>query len=73
MFTFQLTDDSSAPHINVRSRAIKNPRRLKKVFIFLIILAIFVTYFLGKYYTDYLPYYLINMLREAIQFFVVME
>ncbi|CAB3219898.1 unnamed protein product [Arctia plantaginis] len=45
----ELIDDSSAPHINVRSRAIKNPRRLKKVFIFLIILAIFVTYFLGLF------------------------
>ncbi|XP_026745173.1 uncharacterized protein LOC113506531 isoform X4 [Trichoplusia ni] len=45
----ELKDDTSAAHINVRSRTIKHPRRLKKVFIFLIVLALFVTYFLGLF------------------------
>ncbi|XP_047032593.1 ectonucleoside triphosphate diphosphohydrolase 5 isoform X1 [Helicoverpa zea] len=45
----ELKDDTSAPHINVRSRTIKHPRRLKKVFIFLIILALCITYFLGLF------------------------
>ncbi|XP_072934633.1 nucleoside diphosphate phosphatase ENTPD5 isoform X2 [Epargyreus clarus] len=43
----KLKDDTSASHINVRSRSHKQPRRLKKVFIFLIVLALCVTYFLG--------------------------
>ncbi|XP_075983581.1 ectonucleoside triphosphate diphosphohydrolase NTPase isoform X2 [Anticarsia gemmatalis] len=45
----KLKDDTSAPHINVRSRTIKHPRRLKKVFILLIVLALCVTYFLGLF------------------------
>ncbi|XP_026745171.1 uncharacterized protein LOC113506531 isoform X2 [Trichoplusia ni] len=49
----KLKDDTSAAHINVRSRTIKHPRRLKKVFIFLIVLALFVTYFLDSYISSY--------------------
>ncbi|XP_026745172.1 uncharacterized protein LOC113506531 isoform X3 [Trichoplusia ni] len=49
----ELKDDTSAAHINVRSRTIKHPRRLKKVFIFLIVLALFVTYFLDSYISSY--------------------
>lgn len=45
----KLKDDTSAPHINTRSRTIKHPRRLKKVFILLILLALCVTYFLGLF------------------------
>lgn len=45
----KLKDDTSAPHINVRSRTIKHPRKLKKVFIFLIVLALSITYFLGLF------------------------
>ncbi|XP_059053403.1 nucleoside diphosphate phosphatase ENTPD5 isoform X2 [Achroia grisella] len=45
----ELRDDTSASHINVRSRTLKQPRRLKKVFILLILLALFVTYFLGLF------------------------
>ncbi|XP_045453817.1 ectonucleoside triphosphate diphosphohydrolase 5 [Melitaea cinxia] len=45
----ELKDDTSKSHINVRTRSLKQPRRLKKIFIFLIILALFVTYFLGLF------------------------
>ncbi|KAF9810596.1 hypothetical protein SFRURICE_021049 [Spodoptera frugiperda] len=43
----KLKDDTAAPHINIRSRNIKHPRKLKKIFIFLIVLALCITYFLG--------------------------
>lgn len=53
----QLKDDTAAPHINIRSRNIKHPRKLKKIFIFLIVLALCITYFLGKYFLFYFfPY-----------------
>ncbi|KAJ8713119.1 hypothetical protein PYW08_008423 [Mythimna loreyi] len=45
----KLKDDTSAPHINVRSRTIKHPRKMKKIFIFLIVLALCITYFLGLF------------------------
>ncbi|XP_022831484.1 ectonucleoside triphosphate diphosphohydrolase 5 isoform X1 [Spodoptera litura] len=45
----ELKDDTAAPHINVRSRTIKHTRKLKKIFIFLIILALCITYFLGLF------------------------
>ncbi|CAH0402638.1 unnamed protein product [Chilo suppressalis] len=45
----ELKDDSPTPHINVRSRTIKQPRRLKKIFILLVIAVLFVTYFLGLF------------------------
>ncbi|KAL0867530.1 hypothetical protein ABMA27_008307 [Loxostege sticticalis] len=47
----ELKDDTAAPtpHINARSRSIKQPRRLKKVFFLLLVLALFVTYFLGLF------------------------
>ncbi|XP_030029498.1 ectonucleoside triphosphate diphosphohydrolase 5 isoform X3 [Manduca sexta] len=44
----ELKDDNSSSHVNIRSRTIKQPRRLKKVFIILIVLALIVTYFLGQ-------------------------
>ncbi|XP_050353005.1 nucleoside-diphosphatase uda-1 isoform X2 [Nymphalis io] len=43
----KLKDDTSSSHINIRARTLKQPRRLKKIFIFLLILALCVTYFLG--------------------------
>ncbi|KAI5635667.1 GDA1/CD39 (nucleoside phosphatase) family domain-containing protein [Phthorimaea operculella] len=46
----ELKDDSdkpAVPHISSRSRIPKQPRRLKKVFILLIVLALCVTYLLG--------------------------
>ncbi|XP_060806760.1 nucleoside diphosphate phosphatase ENTPD5 isoform X2 [Amyelois transitella] len=45
----KLKDDTSAPHINVRSRILKQPRRFKKVFILLLILALCATYLLGMF------------------------
>ncbi|KAI8442441.1 hypothetical protein MSG28_005954 [Choristoneura fumiferana] len=45
----ELKDDTAAPHINVRSRALKPPRRLKKTFILLIVAALCVTYFMGLF------------------------
>ncbi|XP_073948615.1 ectonucleoside triphosphate diphosphohydrolase NTPase isoform X3 [Choristoneura fumiferana] len=45
----KLKDDTAAPHINVRSRALKPPRRLKKTFILLIVAALCVTYFMGLF------------------------
>ncbi|XP_050552995.1 ectonucleoside triphosphate diphosphohydrolase 5 isoform X3 [Spodoptera frugiperda] len=45
----ELKDDTAAPHINIRSRNIKHPRKLKKIFIFLIVLALCITYFLDSY------------------------
>ncbi|XP_053617205.1 ectonucleoside triphosphate diphosphohydrolase 5 isoform X2 [Plodia interpunctella] len=45
----KLKDDTSAPHINVRSRILKQPRRFKRVFILLIVLVLCVTYFLGMF------------------------
>ncbi|XP_064074445.1 ectonucleoside triphosphate diphosphohydrolase 5 isoform X2 [Vanessa tameamea] len=45
----KLKDDTSASHINIRARTLKQPRRLKKIFIFLLVLALCVTYFLGLF------------------------
>lgn len=45
----KLKDDTSTSHINLRSRSLKQPRRLKKIFIFLLVLALCVTYFLGMF------------------------
>ncbi|XP_049878932.1 nucleoside diphosphate phosphatase ENTPD5 isoform X2 [Pectinophora gossypiella] len=42
-------NDSSIPHINLRNRTVKQPRRLKKIFILLIVLALCVTYLLGLF------------------------
>ncbi|RVE50028.1 hypothetical protein evm_005234 [Chilo suppressalis] len=40
-----LKDDSPTRHINVRSRTIKQPSRLKKIFILLVIAILFGSYF----------------------------
>ncbi|XP_046963662.1 nucleoside diphosphate phosphatase ENTPD5 isoform X2 [Vanessa cardui] len=45
----KLKDDTSASHINIRARSLKQPRRLKKIFIVLLVLALCVTYFLGLF------------------------
>lgn len=45
----ELRDDTSTPHINVRSRSVQHPRRLRKVFIVLIVIALCITYFLGLF------------------------
>lgn len=43
----KLKDDTAPPNNNVRARTLKQPRRLKKVFILLVVVVLFVTYFLG--------------------------
>ncbi|XP_034827549.1 nucleoside diphosphate phosphatase ENTPD5 isoform X1 [Maniola hyperantus] len=45
----ELKDDTSTSHISVRGRSLKQPRRLKKIFILLIVLVLCVTYFLGLF------------------------
>ncbi|CAH0713981.1 unnamed protein product, partial [Brenthis ino] len=45
----KLKDDTSTSHISLRSRTLKQPRRLKKIFILLLILALCATYFLGLF------------------------
>ncbi|CAH2232005.1 jg3503, partial [Pararge aegeria aegeria] len=45
----KLKDDTSTSHISVRSRSLKQPRRLKKIFILLLVLALCATYFLGLF------------------------
>ncbi|XP_045503729.1 ectonucleoside triphosphate diphosphohydrolase 5 isoform X2 [Colias croceus] len=45
----ELKDDTSSSHINIRARSLKQPRRFKKVFIFLLVLALCGTYLLGLF------------------------
>ncbi|KAJ0172930.1 hypothetical protein K1T71_011106 [Dendrolimus kikuchii] len=42
-------NNTAAPNINIRTRTIKQPRRLKKIFIFLVVCVLFITYFLGVF------------------------
>ncbi|XP_068623622.1 nucleoside diphosphate phosphatase ENTPD5 isoform X2 [Battus philenor] len=45
----KLKDNTSTPHISTRSISLKQPRRLKKVFILLIVLALCGTYLMGLF------------------------
>ncbi|XP_004922790.1 ectonucleoside triphosphate diphosphohydrolase 5 isoform X2 [Bombyx mandarina] len=45
----KLKDDVPSTQTHIRSRGIKQPRRLKKVFILLIVLALVITYLLGLF------------------------
>ncbi|CAG4968301.1 unnamed protein product [Parnassius apollo] len=45
----KLKDSTTTPHISTRTISLKQPRRLKKFFILLIILALCATYFMGLF------------------------